>query len=296
MKRKIEASLRRAVEALPHPDYGQLEQAEVQRMEVHDYVTRQEGGVRPKVRQLAAAAALALCALLLCVGVGVYVQFFQIYTVVDLRVNPAFALQLNRRDQVQSIQALNADAEEFLVGRTYRGWTLETAVGALLDELTARGYLSVAGDTVDVAVNSKSAEHGRVLREELEDYITEKLTALPAPAEPDPAPTPAPTSTPVPTSAPVPAADTPAPTPQAIPIPQVTPSPPTISTKPAMLTEENISDLLLTRMPGAVVKKIELDEDDGRMIYEVKFRDGEGETYEAEFDAFTGEVLKWEED
>ena len=39
-----------------------------------------------------------------------------------------------------------------------------------------------------------------------------------------------------------------------------------------------------------------LDEDDGNMIYEVKFRDTAGAEYEADLDAFTGEILKWEKD
>mgnify|MGYP001631741460 CR=1 FL=1 len=47
-----------------------------------------------------------------------------------------------------------------------------------------------------------------------------------------------------------------------------------------------------TRLPGGKVVELELDEDDGRLIYE-----GEIETaaVEAEFeiDAITGEVIKW---
>ena len=49
-------------------------------------------------------------------------------------------------------------------------------------------------------------------------------------------------------------------------------------------------------MPGAVFDEFQLDEDDGRPIYEVKFRDAAGEEYEAEVDARTGAILKWELD
>ena len=46
---------------------------------------------------------------------------------------------------------------------------------------------------------------------------------------------------------------------------------------------------------AALVLGVELDEDDGRWIYEAKLRHGDLK-YEIELDAFTGEILKWEED
>lgn len=49
-------------------------------------------------------------------------------------------------------------------------------------------------------------------------------------------------------------------------------------------------------MPEAEIRKLELDEEDGRLIYELKFLDGNGLELEAELDAYTGEILKWEVD
>ena len=51
MKRKIETSLRRAMDQLPQPDYWTVAEAPVQKMEVHDYVTRQDVPVRPVRRR-----------------------------------------------------------------------------------------------------------------------------------------------------------------------------------------------------------------------------------------------------
>ena len=105
MKRKIETSLRRAMDQLPQPDYWTVAEAPVQKMEVHDYVTRQDVSVRP-VRRRALPLALAACALALAVGLYSYFRFFQIYSVVDLTVNPSFALALNRGDQVRNVTCL----------------------------------------------------------------------------------------------------------------------------------------------------------------------------------------------
>ena len=46
---------------------------------------------------------------------------------------------------------------------------------------------------------------------------------------------------------------------------------------------------------GAVVESCELDEDDGKMIYELELRAGSTE-YECEIDAKTGAILHWESD
>lgn len=183
MSHKIEAALKRAVQDLPAPDFHTIASVPVQRMEVHDYVTRQVPVSRPRRRGVPAILGACAAALVLAVGLYTYFQYFQIYSVVDLTVNPSFALKLNRQDEVREIEALNGDAEDLLEGRSYRGWDLETAVGTLLDELVAKGYLDSAEDEVSVAVNSKSTEHGRELREELEIFVEERLSALPVSRE-----------------------------------------------------------------------------------------------------------------
>ena len=321
MKEKIEASLRRAAEQLPQPDFKAVADTPVQPLEVHDYVTRQEP--LPRRRPFRpAAAALALCVLALCVGLWSYFQFFQVYSVVDLRVNPAFAIELDRRDQVKGVNALNEDAQPILEGRSYRGWSLEATVEALLDDLWAGGYLDGGDAQVDVAVNSKSADHGRVLREEVEALIDAKLSSLTEGAEEDPE-TVLPTATipaDTPSAATTPAVTTPAvttPPPAATPAattPAVTTPPPATTpavTAPAVTTPpvsdppaasgqvlgwDQVQAIVTGRLPDAVFEEIQLDEDDGRLLYEVKFWDAAGEEYEAELDAFTGEILKWERD
>ena len=284
MKEKIETALRRAAEQLPQPDFQVMADTPVQPLEVHDYVTRQEF-LPPRRRVRPAAAALVLCALLLCAGLWVYFQFFQIYTVVDLRVNPSFSIELDRRDQVRTVRALTEDAQPILEGRSYQGWDLEAAIGALLDDLSVRGYLT-DGAEVDVAVNSKSADHGRDLREDLEEFITQKLSGLgsgntqvhmestPSPQVTQPAPT-------------TPAASTPSSAPSA---------PVSNTSGQDVMTWDEAKAIVTARLPEAQFDEIKLDDDDGRLIYELKFRDGNRVEYEADLDAITGEILKWEKD
>lgn len=163
--------------------------------------------------------------------------------------------------------ALNGDAEAILEGRSYRGWTLEATVENLLDGLAAQGYLTSADDAVDVAVNSKDADHGRALRETVERCVAEKLSGFSQPDVPAPSPTSETAATPVPTPIATPYS-TPVPTPAATPVPTPAPTPaptPTPSRSPrAPLSEEAVGDILRQRLPEAVLKELELDEDDGR--------------------------------
>lgn len=294
MKDKIETSLRRAAEQLPQPDFQAMADTPVQPLEVHDYVTRQEF-LPPRRRFPLAAAVLVVCALVVCAGLWAYFQFFQVYSVVDLRVNPAFAIELDRRDQVKAVNPLSEDAQPILEGRSYRGWDLETTVEALLDDLWSGGYLD-DGAQVDVAVNSKSADHGRDLREDVEEIIAEKLAELSAGGGNTPAPT-APAST-DPISAPsastAPSSEAPAASadPSA---PAETPSAPQ-SSSGEVLSWAEVQAIVTARLPGASFEEIQLDEDDGRLVYEIKFWDTAGVEYEADLDALTGEILKWEKD
>ncbi|GGN58717.1 PepSY domain-containing protein [Oceanobacillus indicireducens] len=59
-----------------------------------------------------------------------------------------------------------------------------------------------------------------------------------------------------------------------------------------VLSIEEVKQIALTEFEGKVTE-IELDKDDGRLIYEVELRDGTHEA-EIELDAMTGEIIEVE--
>ena len=59
----------------------------------------------------------------------------------------------------------------------------------------------------------------------------------------------------------------------------------------AKLTASEAQTIALQQVPNATVKKIELDEDHGQLVYEIELRKGYTE-YDVEIDAITGTVLK----
>ena len=54
--------------------------------------------------------------------------------------------------------------------------------------------------------------------------------------------------------------------------------------------------IVQARTPGAQLSELKLDEDDGRLIYELKYWDSSWVEYEMDLDAYTGTILKWERD
>lgn len=61
------------------------------------------------------------------------------------------------------------------------------------------------------------------------------------------------------------------------------------------ITLEKAKEIALAKVPDAKIKKLELDIDDGRAIYEGEMYKGNYE-YEFEIDASTGKIIKWEQE
>ncbi|MDS9472426.1 PepSY domain-containing protein [Sporosarcina pasteurii] len=63
--------------------------------------------------------------------------------------------------------------------------------------------------------------------------------------------------------------------------------------KSKLTVEEAIA--IARQHASGTVKEVELDNDDGRLYYEIEMKDGKYE-YELEIDAYTGDVLDFEKD
>lgn len=62
-----------------------------------------------------------------------------------------------------------------------------------------------------------------------------------------------------------------------------------------ILSLEKIFDAARIIKPGRILD-VELEEDDGRIVYEIELLDARGRVWEMEFDARTGSLLDLEED
>jgi uncharacterized membrane protein YkoI len=61
----------------------------------------------------------------------------------------------------------------------------------------------------------------------------------------------------------------------------------------AKISVDQVKQIVADKVPGAVIKELELDECDGRLTYEVEAYNGQTE-YDFEIDAITGDILEFE--
>ncbi|MCB1704731.1 MAG: PepSY domain-containing protein [Halioglobus sp.] len=59
---------------------------------------------------------------------------------------------------------------------------------------------------------------------------------------------------------------------------------------------EELNELAIKQHPGASIRDTELDDHHGTYIYEVELRDADGQKWDVDLDASTGEILQDKQD
>lgn len=100
------------------------------------------------ITSLRAKIALAVCAVLIALGVGSGAYAYQTpVAYVGIDINPSIELGVNYFDRVVSAEGVNADGQDILSETNVVGMSYEDALASLNDSLTNKGYL-----TADAAV------------------------------------------------------------------------------------------------------------------------------------------------
>ena len=288
-ERDVEDLLRQAVGVSVPDVYQQVSGAQVDPLLNPDHIVPNR---RPPRRRWGRAVG-ALCALLLLVlGLGLYLQFHTA-AIVSIGGESDVELSVNRFGRVLDARGRSEAGEAILAGLSLKGEDLDDAVEQVAWSMADRGYLD--GSDVPVAVDGGDWKYNRELEEEAQEALEDVLedwgggghaviapvddgTGAVSSAAPSAVPTPAPAATATPQSQPsVPAA--------------TTGGSSLLSSEEAMaaaLAHAGVSGT------NATFTKTELDRDNGRTVYELEFYAG-GTEYEYEVDAFTGVVLKSEQ-
>lgn len=120
-------------------------------------------------RLVAAAAALAL---VIGLGAGLYRTNHAVAATVSLDVNPSVELTVNRKDRVLAVNANNEDGKTIIGDMDLTGSDLNVAVNALVGSMVRNGYLNELANSVLVSVDSKDAAVGTALQEKLAQEIS----------------------------------------------------------------------------------------------------------------------------
>ena len=289
-ERDVEDLLRKAVGQSVPDVYRQVSAEPVAPLLNPDHIVPPQ---RPRRRRFGRALG-ALCALLcLVLGIGLFFQFHTA-AIVSIGEEPDVELSVNRFGRVLEARGRSETGEALLAGLSLKGEDLDDAVERLGRTMAESGYLD--GSDVPISVDGGDWKYNRELQEEAQEALEDVLEdwgggghAVIAPVDPEDDGTGAVVSA-VPSTVP-----TPAPTTAATPQPS---APATTTGGNDLLSSEEAMAAALAHAgvssADATFTKTELDRDNGRTVYELEFYTG-GTEYEYEVDAFSGAVLKSEQ-
>lgn len=123
----------------------------------------------------------ALAVMILCVGgvfgFNQYNKFYKVDSVIDFDVNPSIELNVNENEKVISVNALNEDGEKILDGMDLKKVELDVAVNAIIGSMLKNGYISEIENSILVSVKNNDIEKANKIKEDITNNINQILNA-----------------------------------------------------------------------------------------------------------------------
>ncbi|HHX30066.1 MAG TPA: cell wall protein [Clostridiaceae bacterium] len=170
--------IKRAVDAsVPDVLPKLLEQIE----ETKEFVTMEhiinEENTRPMPRKRWALTALAPLAAVLILVLAGWMAWFRWMpgAVISFDVNPSIEMSVNKKEQVLKVTPANDEAEAVLGDMDLKGVKLDVAVNALIGSMVRQGYISDLKNSILITVDSRDAQAGKDLERRLSSEIGDLL-------------------------------------------------------------------------------------------------------------------------
>ena len=129
-----------------------------------------------KLRRFASLAAVFLILLGSVIGVNAYQMNKAVSARVSLDVNPSVEIQVNKKERVLDVIALNEDGKTIIGDMNFSGSDIDVAVNALVGSMMRNGYLSDMANSILVTVSGKDTARDAALQARITDEI-EKILA-----------------------------------------------------------------------------------------------------------------------
>ncbi len=115
-------------------------------------------------------AAAAVFAFALLSGLF-YSNNYTTESTISLDVNPSIEISVSKNEKVLSVDAKNKDGELIIGEMDFSGANLDVTVNALIGSMLKNGYLNDLANSILVSVDSTDAKHGEVLQSNISDMI-----------------------------------------------------------------------------------------------------------------------------
>ncbi len=126
-------------------------------------------------RRIAGIAAAAVILIGGASGFMIYENNYKVASTVSLDVNPSVEIQVNRKEDVLAVDALNDDGAVITGDMDFKGSSLEVTVNALIGSMLKNGYLSEIANSILISVDDSDPKHGAALQQKLADEVNALL-------------------------------------------------------------------------------------------------------------------------
>ncbi len=99
----------------------------------------------------------------------------QTVAVVAFDINPSLEIEVNGKERVLRVNALNEDAKIVLEKMDFEGVGLDVTVNALVGSMLKHGYLSVEQNSILISVNTKDGDKQNSLRRDISESVSALL-------------------------------------------------------------------------------------------------------------------------
>lgn len=168
--REMEEKIRRAY-AHAAPDVLKDVLADCQESKGTVILMTEKTKTSPWVKRVAAAAAALVLLAGGLTGYLVYHNNHAVASTVSLDVNPSVEIQVNGKEKVLAVNALNEDGRTVIGDMDFTGSSLDVTVNALIGSMLREGYLSELANSILVSVDSGNAAEGAALQQKLSAEI-----------------------------------------------------------------------------------------------------------------------------
>lgn len=116
------------------------------------------------------SACLAVCVCLF-IGLGYFNNNIKVASIIGIDVNPSVELKVNKNEKVLDVIANNDDAKVILEGMDLKGSDINVAVNALIGSMVKNGYIDELANSILISVDNPDSQESEKLRKKIVDEL-----------------------------------------------------------------------------------------------------------------------------
>lgn len=173
--KKVNQHLKNALDQAPIHLLDQIKHKPVEKMQEHDYITRQETKGKSRRYWKPFAILGSFAALFLFIALGSFFQNASVDSVIYFDINPSLEIAVDKDEQVISMKNLNQDGEPFVEKIDFKGQGLYQVMKQILDLLITEDYAVHLQQAMLISVKNNDVQLSQNQSKKLSDLIHDHL-------------------------------------------------------------------------------------------------------------------------